>query len=247
MGAVYMVALTSVHGHPIEEFLVDPPVSLDRYGLGHLAPVGVHLVEQGGKQMVVDRVGLEHYPDVAGFVEEAKRSLGKSMLGISRRINRNFPFRRLVPGTLLYLAHNKALICNPDKYLEAEPNTDQLPGCPRIVGWEHCRRLGSISAAYAHKRGGSDYNCARLWYQDVTQFRMPPGKGANERAGFGVVADTVFAAMAKPRTAKAWHQPGIFMRVPFRLEVVRDTEAGTHEEAMKAARESELDVTLVDE
>lgn len=251
MGAIYATALTGVYGHPIEEFLIDPPISLSRLGLGHLASVGVHPFEASdGKTMILDRIGLEHYPDVAGFVEEARRNLGQSMLGVSRRISRTFPFRKITRDTLLYLAHDRALILNCQQYIAAEQSSfrETLPGCSRIVGWQHCKRGPSLFEAYRHVREDSEqYMCSRLWWQDVTRWRMPPGKGPDERAGFGVVADTVYSALSRPARVADRHAPAVFMRVPFKLEVVRDTEGGLHEQAFDAASEAGVDVVLVDE
>ena len=97
-GGAYLAVPLGPGGSPVETFLVDPPVAVDAVSLG-LSAVGVTLVQRDGATHVLDVVGREHYPTVAGFVEEARR------LGISRRVSKTTAFSRLNADSRLLLLH----------------------------------------------------------------------------------------------------------------------------------------------
>jgi len=100
-GGIYVCADVSTFGEPIYYFLVDavlewrgarvlrsPMVIEDRKGINHL----------------VLGVGVEFYPFVSDFVEEAK------FMGVSKRVPRNFDFSVLTPlKSRLLLVHRKAI------------------------------------------------------------------------------------------------------------------------------------------
>jgi hypothetical protein len=136
-GAYFAVPL-GPGGHPIEEFLIDPPIVIDPARLG-LASVGVTLIERYGITHVLDIVGREHYPTVASFIDEARR------LGVSRRAPRTIDFERISPPSRLLLAHAQADIANA-----AEFPCDRR--CPCHVT--------------EHLNSGFGDMCARLWWEE---------------------------------------------------------------------------------
>jgi hypothetical protein len=83
-GGAYFAIPLGPGGHPVEEFLIDPPILIDAERLG-AASVGVTLIKRDGITHVLDIVGREHYPTVAEFVDEARR------MGVSRRAPRSIP------------------------------------------------------------------------------------------------------------------------------------------------------------
>lgn len=81
-------------GRPMADFLIDPPYLVPR---GMIAARGVTpmvRMEQGQPVAhILDRVGLEHYPNLADFVEEGAR------FGLSRRLPSNLLARMVeIPG-----------------------------------------------------------------------------------------------------------------------------------------------------
>ena len=138
-GAAYLAVPLGPGGSPVEAFLIDPPIAVDAQALG-LAAVGTTMIDRDGVTHVLDVVGREHYPTVAGFVDEARR------LGISRRISKTAAFGRLTPDSRLLLLHPHALIANAAEF----PPTGSR--CPCDVE-EHLAE------------GFSDM-CARLWWEE---------------------------------------------------------------------------------
>jgi hypothetical protein len=137
-GGAYLCVPLSAEGSPLEAFLVDPPVPVDPRALG-LSAIGVTLHQHGGATHVFDIVGREHYPAVAGFLEEARR------MGISRRISRDADFARLTPASRLVLLHEHADVANA-------PAFPIRRACP-------CRRPEHLADGFAAM-------CARLWWDE---------------------------------------------------------------------------------
>jgi hypothetical protein len=125
-------------GRPVEEFLIDPPQPAEREALG-LGSVGVSLIDVDGVTHVFDIVGREHYPTVAGFVDEARR------LGVSRRVARTIDFSRLTGDSRLVLLHEHAQIANALEF----PSDARCP----------CEVDEHLEESF---RG----MCARLWWQE---------------------------------------------------------------------------------
>ena len=139
-GGAYLAVPLGPGGSPVEAFLIDPPVAVDAQALG-LAAVGTTMIERdGGVTHVLDVVGREHYPTVAGFVDEARR------LGISRRISKTAAFGRLTPDSRLLLLHPHALIANAAEF----PPTGSR--CPCGVEEHLAEGFGDM--------------CVRLWWEE---------------------------------------------------------------------------------
>jgi hypothetical protein len=110
---------TSPFGRPLEDFLLCPPVIVNTETLG-ITPIGVKLLQhKDGKHHVFDWVGAEHYPNVADFIEEAKR------YGISRRASRTVEFSKITDGSRLVLLHSRAHINLHQMYQRSR----LWPGC----------------------------------------------------------------------------------------------------------------------
>jgi len=98
-GGCYWELHVGPRGVPLETYLLDPPVLLGEL----VVPArGVVLIERNGVTHVVDRVGTEHYLNVADYIEESKRH------GISRRLPSTLDFARLSGDSRLLLVHDRA-------------------------------------------------------------------------------------------------------------------------------------------
>lgn len=137
-GAAYLAVPMGPWGAPVEAFLIDPPTVVDAASLG-LSATGIKLIDRDGITHVYDIVGWEHYPTVAGFVDEVRA------MGVSRRIASNTDFARLTSDSRLYLLHEHADIANACEF----PTQRR---CPCLVE-EH------LEARYSDM-------CARLWWDE---------------------------------------------------------------------------------
>lgn len=108
-GGIYAEVGLSPYGRPIEEFLIDPPqrITQDIPHQGVLCQVHRNVLH------LMDWVGAQYYPNVADFIEEARR------YGISRRLPKSTPFHQLTPASRLLLVHPRAYIENRIDYLPA--------------------------------------------------------------------------------------------------------------------------------
>src|SRR5579859_2113521 len=116
-GGCYLEVGVGPGGLPVEAFLIDPVlgvgVDLQR-AIGIAGPrgtmsLGVHLVPRGdtpGVFDVWDVVGEGYYPNVADFLEEARR------YGVSRRVSRTLDFSKISPYSRLVILHAKAAVIN---------------------------------------------------------------------------------------------------------------------------------------
>ncbi len=102
-GGVYFECNTGPGGAPIEEFLVDPPQQVDTR---LLCKAGIKLVNTDGVWHILDWIGHGFYPNVADFIEEARR------FGVSRRLRANLDFSKITPESRLLCVHARAWIEN---------------------------------------------------------------------------------------------------------------------------------------
>lgn len=147
-GGVYAEVPTSPFGQPIENFLIDSPIVVDKAALG-LSEIGVKLIEKAGVYHVFDIVGQEHYPNVADFVEEARR------FGVSRRLPTTLDYSLITPQSRLILLHARAFIYNSAEYYQAEDAA--LWTCPKN------------KVEHGHKTMLTEPPpmCAGLWWNDI--------------------------------------------------------------------------------
>lgn len=143
-GGIYLetrMAAPGEDGDPITDMLICPPAMIDVQALG-ISPIGVKLINVGGVYHVFDRIGLNNYPNVADFIEEA------IWRGVSRRIARSTEFNLLTRDSRLILIHDRAGIVNADELRAA---IAQPVRCPAQRAHDH------------------DVNCLGLSYHDLDE------------------------------------------------------------------------------
>jgi hypothetical protein len=104
--AVYWALDLGPGGRPIDDFFFDPPVPVPDDVLAATPSIGVHWLERNGVWHLVDRVGLDNYPNPADVYEETAR------LGLSRRLPKTLDFSRLTAASRLLVVHDRALVAN---------------------------------------------------------------------------------------------------------------------------------------
>lgn len=227
----------SPEGRPLEDFLIDPPQPLPHQL--PLARQGVLLVERDGCRHVVDWVGVNHYPNVADFLEEARR------YGVSRRIPRSAQFEFLQPGARLLLVHARAIPRSIAAYRRRiEPENESARwSCPQ--GKEE-HQLGATL-------------CAGVWWEDVdpAAVRLYSIRGAPDTApsellprwGTRTIPSCTYDCHARPVDVLPLWLPGFIASFPItRLAVIRDPEQEVRTTAaLEAARRSGLLVSLEEE
>jgi hypothetical protein len=234
-------------GHPIEEFLYCQPQAIDLAVLG-MSAVGVTLIKDGqGVTHVLDVVGSEHYPNVAAFVEEARRK------GISRRFPaREQYFERLTDQSRLVLAHARAIICNPEDYYQWE--SEDAAGrheCPTWVGPRHCGR-GTKLSHHCYNSDSPEF-CARLWWQDCTgPCGVPVTASGQEDDSTDLrlftVGDIGYFALPRLAVLQPIYQTAFFASFPIKMiEVIRDPLEGKHLETLERAAKARLPIHVEDE
>jgi len=224
LGAVYLEVDTAPDGQPIEAFLVDPPIAIDAGSLG-ITPKGVKVIDDGEAGVLIDWIGNRDYPNVADYIEEARRH------GISRRLPSNLEFDQLTEDTRLLLVHAKACVLNSAAYWREV----EAPWCPKDQA-EHC------DMRY-RAQGGL---CGAVWWDDITG-------GCESVLGDGLRAVVrempAFSYLGRrcPDDVTPIYQLGVFMQHRIsRLVVVRDPEGGRHDAVIDRVREADLPVVLVD-
>ena len=234
VSGIYLEVPVGENGHPIEEFLVDPPIAVDVAKLG-ISPIGIHAIDvntsDGPATWVFDWVGSEHYPNVVDFLEETRN------FGVSRRAPGSLPWEKLNSRTRLVLLHARAVIAEPTAYFSREQPV--MPACPQVIGWDHCQRR-------MPREHSSGQQCARLWWQDVFD-----GVPAPDRIGRRVtrtVGDTSYQAWAQPDGFYPSYRVGMIARFPVpRVAVIRDRESGTHEDVFRRVQGAGVPTYVADE
>jgi hypothetical protein len=206
-GGIYAETRLSEDGHPIEAFIVDPPIPVD-IGLLGLAAVGVQLIEvespaitMHGIHHVFDVVGQEYYPYPADYIEETRR------LGASRRLpanlnGRSLPaFSQLGPGSRLVLIHARAVIENFVDY----PQPPRVQ-CPKGIDTHAISPLPEM--------------CAGLWWHDLPDQPDESGRSAAVVAHHALTVlrriegGTRYLGYPRPVEIVPSYQHGIFLSLP---------------------------------
>jgi hypothetical protein len=112
-GGVYAECGLSSHGYPLEDFLIDPPLSIpDGLDLVNkpqtwqrMSPMGESVLDGQGQPIydLVIWVGAEYYEYMPDFLEEVRR------YGASRRLNPNLDLSLLSTASRMILAHPKVI------------------------------------------------------------------------------------------------------------------------------------------
>lgn len=227
----YLEVPTSPRGRDISDFLVDPPRPADAEALG-LSSIGVRLIpDVRGREVapgiplrhVYDVVGLDGYPNVADFVEEARRH------GVSRRISSRADFSGLGPGSRLLLFHRRA-------YDESWPRlawSDSIGGRP----WTCPRKL-------TPHRGPAPIEsmCAGLWWHDVQggDWLVADGRRSYVRR----IGDVEYEAGPRPLDVGPRYKLALFASFPIAKVAVIRADDGSHEAAEHATRRSSIPVVV---
>jgi len=97
--ALYACVSLSPYGKDIEYFCIDPPRPVDFKPFR--TPI---IVENGDINNIAVYIGKEFYPFVPDYLEETR------VMGISRRIPKNFPIEKLTPGkSRMLMVHERAI------------------------------------------------------------------------------------------------------------------------------------------
>lgn len=232
-GGVYGECGLGAGGRPIEDLLVDPPIRIDMEKLG-LMSVGVKLIERDGVWHVLDIVGRENYPNVADFLEEARR------FGVSRRFPKNLDFSKLTAESRMLLAHKYAWVENFDEYANYWVPMD-----------EHIVRTGTKRGDYnpcpcgraEHRFDRHPEMCAGVWWQDVEQ-----AVNTVERVVERRMPSFTYTAARRPFDTKPQRALAIFGTFPLhRLVVIKDPKNNSHTDTLERVTKSTLTVEVEDE
>lgn len=243
-GGIYNAIDLGADGMPIEFFLFCPvleiPADLK------LSPQGIGVFEKDGIAFAADMVGTVHYPFVPDFLMEGLN------FGFSRRFPKTTDFTKFTQESRHLLAHARARIDDPFltrlyEFSQGSGITRWGDKCPKSCAEHEFKSSEKIVA----KPGAS---CLRLLWET-----MQPGKGDDvnpddlmfKRYGAkNAIAEGVtysFFASQPCDNLEVTFQPGFFMWLPLKFEVVYDAENGTHEEAIKALKGCPIDWNLVDD
>lgn len=237
-GGVYIVVEPSKNGRPLRDFLLDPPIPIpDPEAMG-IAPVGTSIARFGGREMVVDWVGSKHYPNVADFVGEVAR------FGLSRRVS----LRRaagITPGMPLAVMHARAVLDDRAIPIYWQNIVDHP------AGWDG-PRIFKGGCQKGHEEAGE--MCAGLWWEDVSGGEAILDPDLPYRSVERTLPSFDYRARREPDAADGGlyspgyrHIPGIFALFPIRsIDVIRDKEGGTHQDALDALDGLGFDLSLED-
>lgn len=244
-GAIYCEVPLIPFGRPLEDFLIDPPIVVDTEALG-LSSVGIKLIKRANEGVydIWDIIGQQFYPNVADFIEEARR------FGISRRLAKTLDFSLLSDKSKIILLHQRAHIENHAEYFQ-----EAKFKCPKEIG-KHIFWPKEEPAPM----------CIGLWWEDVdggepwTDDKAALDAVLEEGLSATVVSiddeRTVRRSMPAFRYfahSRPWktidgqkypiipeYKTAIFGAFPVgRLAVINDPEANTHEDARRRSRESQ--------
>lgn len=229
-GGCYIEVRSAPGGHPVEEFICDPPLPINEAAIG-MSARGMTYYESNGRSYLLDHVGSD-YPNAADIIEEGRRH------GFSRRIQQTLDFSKISPSTRLALVHPHAIIGHASVLLEHDIGSDAQP-CPQIVGQRHCGR---------REPGHHGKHCARLWWQDIPNSRWDSATPEARKLAEIHIGSTYYYAWERPRALFVpSYQPGIIALLPIsQVTVIRDREGGTHRRALERAENARITVSLED-
>jgi hypothetical protein len=215
-GGVYIECQLAPDGLPIEYFFCDPPTPVPKNL--RIPYRGMGTIVINGVTHLVDHVGSQSYPNVADFIEEARR------FGISRRIPKNFPFEKLSPESKILLVHDRAYIKNIQAYKTWK--------CPQ----------GNPEHAPEEK----PLMCAGVWWEDIKEgARKEPKTNRNEdRAIVRSMPSFTYQANRRPTGVKPQYLRAFFARFPItQITVIKGNH---HQTGLKNAQKSSIPVATAD-
>ncbi len=240
----YLEISMSPEGQEIEQFLLDPPIPIDKDALG-LTAIGVKLIKRESEDVwdVWDIVGESFYPNVQDFIEEARR------FGISRRLSSKMDFSLLTEKSKLMTLHSRAWIANPQDYFQ-DIVKSQLPfECPKSIDTHTANDTPSPS-------------CVGLWWHDIDggqpwadiEFNnlavtmiQPLVKDRDPRLVRRTMPAFSYEGRRRPDGVTPSYKLALFAAFPVgRLVVIRD-EDGAHEATLQKAKAAKIAVALEDE
>lgn len=179
---------------------------------------------------IFDIVGQEYYPNVADFLEEARR------MGVSRRLELEDKkqYARLSKRSRLMLLHHKAVILNPAPLHAAMDEVEvarlERAGCPG--GREHTK------AAIKNNVG-----CSALHWNTVNK-GLSVGGDAESRFVNRTLKSGTYRGYAPPPAVEINYHLGIFGVFPLaKIQVV--DPSGEYENKLQRAETARLDVEKV--
>lgn len=281
-GGTYAVVPSSANGSPVDAFLLCKPMAIDKDEY-NLSNVGVRLVdiEQdcikcGGKPSkgaktcqtcygtgketithVFDIIGQEYYPNIADFMEEARR------MGVSRRLEleTSKEYARLTSRSRLFLLHHRAIIENPEALLKRMGKTELLrlhrAGCPKRLE-EHLIYEKSLKIARVGVIAKNSPGCSALYWnvleeraEIIPEFDLNPEDDPDtfpedcERFAERKLASGTYRGYSLPFDVKLKYSLGVFAVFPLgRLEVVNSS--GEFDDRVTRASSAKLDVKETD-
>lgn len=209
---------------------------------------GVLILERqdnSGTFDVFDRIGVEHYPNVADFFEEFKH------MGLSRRIKRDSRFERLTAQSRIYLIHPRAIITNAYDYYRALANeyidySGAHPWYCRCNIQGHERFVQQVGDNYITPDGWPC--CVSLWYDDIQGGALLNDPDQPPRLTEREIGDTTYYGYKRPAGVTPQYAEGIFLGLPIhRFDVIADPVNGEHEKALEHTKNSTLPTKVVRE
>ena len=223
---VYACCGLSPNGTPLSDLTFCPPLPIpDWVNVPALGSVLVPEMDEYGETTyhILDRKGLNHYPNVADFYEEVRR------MGVSTRLSPLLDFSKLSRNACVYHVHDRAYIENWYDY-----------------GFRHerCRAKNPNHSLEDMAVGPQEQFCIGLWWQDLEEGEEDP-----DNPGFVIrkMPSFEYRGQARPKGVVPVYEQRIFMRTPIsRFDVLPGSEEET-ERWLVALAKSERPYQIVEE
>jgi hypothetical protein len=255
-GGVYLVTKLVTNGKPLEDFLIDPPVTVPEnlhvpyqgmttFEREQVCPkcIGDHKKFQSYMSMgyrcdlcngegkikvhhIADHIGTSHYPHPIDDIEEVRA------VGSSRRIPSNFPFHLLTKESRHFRCHEKSYIHNWMEY-------GRWWGCPK----RHPLHL----PPWAHPK--FEDMCIGMLWEDYDPPMLDGGGGSTDNPGITVnlPCGKTFNCNRRPFGVKPDYSRAFYMALPISSIDVLTSRTGVHEANYERASKSGLPVEMVGE
>lgn len=271
-GGIYLMSKLGTIGYPWWHWLSDPPVPIPPtlYARLRLNDRGSQVVKRLDSDVydVWDIVGQGRTSNPVkgkGYWNVLDYAIEVNYAGASRKVSPSLPVHLLSRESRLLLLHRRACILNWRDYFDAIGKDDLdasgVADASRMHSDWTCVKGLPLHMTLTQPL---EEQCASLWFHDV-EGGEPLSAGVEEGAWHhrwgGVSARMAQAphltpivrrmpaftydAWARPSTVVPVYELGIFMLLPINgIEVIKDTQHGKHEDALKAAQRGPFEVTL---